>query len=68
MVGNYGMGNELKVFYNENIDSKSFTTSEKYSEWTKEKMDSESLDLINDAYQQAINILLDKIKSIRLVE
>jgi cell division protease FtsH len=66
MVGNYGMGKELQVFYNENIESernpflgRSFGMTNKYSEKTKEKMDNESLDLINDAFEEAISILLE---------
>ena len=64
MVGNYGMGEDLKVFYNENVESdrnpflgRSFGMGDKYSEKTKEKMDNESLDLINNAYQEAIHML-----------
>ena len=66
MIGNYGMGQDLQVFYNENVESdrnpflgRSFAMGDKYSEKTKEKMDNESLDLINDAYKEAINILLE---------
>jgi len=66
MIGNYGMGQDLEVFYNENVESdrnpflgRSFAMGDKYSEKTKEKMDIESLDLINDAYKEAINILLE---------
>ena len=66
MIGNYGMGQDLEVFYNENVESdrnpflgRSFAMGDKYSEKTKEKMDNESLDLINDAYKEAINILLE---------
>ena len=65
MIGNYGMGDELKVFYNENVDSdrnpflgKSIAMGDKYSEATKEKMDKESLELINSAYEEAINIII----------
>ena len=61
MIGNYGMGQDLQVFYNENVESdrnpflgRSFAMGDKYSEKTKEKMDNESLDLINDAYKEAI--------------
>jgi len=66
MIGNYGMGQDLQVFYNENVESdrnpflgRSFAMGDKYSEKTKEKMDNESLNLINDAYKEAINILLE---------
>ena len=68
MIGNYGMGNELKVFYNENMDSdrnpflgRSLGMGDKYSDKTKQTFDDESLDLINEAYHDAI-ILIQKNK------
>ena len=68
MIGNYGMGNELKVFYNENMDSdrnpflgRSLGMGDKYSDKTKETFDDESLELINEAYHDAI-ILIQKNK------
>jgi cell division protease FtsH len=64
MIGNYGMGKDLEVFYNENIESnrnpflgRSMGMGDRYSEKTKEKMDSESLDLVNEAYREALSIL-----------
>jgi len=64
MVGNYGMGNELKVFYNENTDSdrnpflgRSLGMGDKYSDKTKEIFDQESLDLINEAYSDAVQLI-----------
>lgn len=64
MIGNYGMGEELKVFYNENTEGgrnpflgRSLGMGDKYSEKTKEKMDKESLTLVNQAYQEAFTIL-----------
>jgi cell division protease FtsH len=64
MVGNYGMGNELKVFYNENMDDgrnpflgRSLSVGDKYSDKTKEIFDQEALDLINEAYQEAIQLI-----------
>ena len=64
MIGNYGMGKELEVFYNENIESnrnpflgRSMGMGDRYSEKTKEKIDSESLDLVNEAYREALSIL-----------
>lgn len=64
MIGNYGMGNELKVFYNENIDSSSKTgifygQDEKYSEKTKETFDYEVNELILEAYLDAKEIILN---------
>ena len=64
MIGNYGMGEELVVFYNENIDNarnpflgRTLGNGMKYSEKRKEDFDKESLELVNDAYNKAINIL-----------
>jgi len=62
MIGNFGMGNELEVFYNENINDDSiltFTGQNKYSEYTKQIMDKESLNLVKEAYDEAKNILLN---------
>jgi len=64
MIGNYGMGQKLEVFYNENIDERAFGNRMVYSEKTKEIFDKESLDLVNESYEEAKNILLknkDKI-------
>ena len=64
MIGNYGMGNELQVFYNENTESgrnpflgRSLGMGDKYSEKTKEKMDTESLTLVQEAYREAYSSL-----------
>jgi len=67
MISNYGMGDELKVFYEESERSMGF--SDKYSENIKEKIDDESLNLVNIAYNEAIKILLEnKAKINTLVE
>ena len=64
MIGNYGMGEELKVFYNENTESgrnpflgRSLAMGDKYSEKTKELMDHESLFLVKEAYKEAYKML-----------
>jgi cell division protease FtsH len=64
MIGNYGMGKLLEPFYNENIESdrnpflgRSMTVGAKYSEKTKELMDTESLELVRNAYDEAKRIL-----------
>lgn len=64
MVGNYGMGNDLEVFYNENIESgqtpflgRSLASSSGYADYTMEKMDKEALMLVDDAYVEALNLL-----------
>ena len=66
MIGNYGMGEELNVFYNENIESaqtpflgRSLATGDKYSEKTKEILDLESLNLVKEAYSEAQRLLLE---------
>ena len=64
MIGNFGMGDKLEVFFNEDIgdDSnpflgRSLALSDKYSENTRLIMDKESLDLVKEAYFTAKNIL-----------
>ena len=63
MIGNFGMGNKLEVFYNQEIDdnsdpfSRSLSGSDKYSEFTKTIFDKESLDLVKEAYTTAKTIL-----------
>ena len=64
MIGNFGMGEELEVFFNDNIgdDSNPFLgrtlgMGDKYSQNTKNIMDKESLDLVNNAYRDAKYIL-----------
>jgi cell division protease FtsH len=58
------MGNDLEVFYNENIDNarnpflgRTLGSGAKYSEKTKELLDKESLELVIEAYDKAKNIL-----------
>jgi len=64
MIGNFGMGDKLEVFFNEDIgdDSnpflgRSLAMGNKYSEDTRVTMDRESLNLVNEAYFAAKNIL-----------
>ena len=62
MIGNYGMGNRLETFYNENIDNdrgRSLAIGDKYSETTKEMMDKESLELVRYAYVKAKLMICD---------
>ena len=67
MIGNYGMGEDLKIFYNENIDNtnpflgRSLGSGDKYSEMIKEIMDRESLNIVNECYKEAYD-LIDKHK------
>ena len=64
MIGNFGMGDKLEVFFNDNIgdDSNPFLgrslgVGDKYSQYTKFIMDKESLELVNEAYKEAKYIL-----------
>ena len=64
MVGNYGMGNDLQVFYNEDIESsrnpflgRSLASGMSYSDKTKELFDKEVLDLVKGAYKEAYMLL-----------
>uniref|UniRef100_A0A6C0I3C6 AAA+ ATPase domain-containing protein n=1 Tax=viral metagenome TaxID=1070528 RepID=A0A6C0I3C6_9ZZZZ len=62
MIGNYGMGNELETFYNENINSERSPFSGRnvgYSEKVRDLFDKESIMLVNEAYSEAIRLLLD---------
>ena len=75
MIGNYGMGNELEVFYNENVDAgrnpflgKTMASGSKYSEKTKEKIDKESLEILNEAFKEAIDIITSEKSNIELVK
>jgi ATP-dependent metalloprotease FtsH len=61
MIGNFGMGEKLEVFFNENInDDNTFYGNNKYSEYTKINMDKESLNLIVEAYNESKQILNEK--------
>jgi cell division protease FtsH len=64
MIGNFGMGNDLEVFFDDNIGDesnpflgRSLGIGDKYSPQTKYVMDKESLELVNDAYKDAKHIL-----------
>jgi cell division protease FtsH len=64
MIGNYGMGLKMEVFYNDEVDNernpflgRSLSMGAKYSEHTKEIFDKESLNLVKNAYSDAKTIL-----------
>jgi cell division protease FtsH len=68
MIGNFGMGDKLEVFYNEDISDesnpflgKSLAFGDKYSEQTRLQMDKETLDLVKEAYSTAKEILEENI-------
>ena len=58
MIGNFGMGEKLEVFFNENIndDNVGFYNN-KYSEYTKFNMDKETMNLVIEAYNESVRIL-----------
>lgn len=71
MIGNFGMGDKLEVFYNDDVDDnpflgKSLALGGKYSERTKYIMDEESLNLVREAYNEAKQILYTNIDSLLL--
>ncbi len=64
MIGNFGMGEKLDVFFNEDISDesnpflgRSLALGSKYSQYTKLLMDKESLSLVKEAYRDAIILL-----------
>ena len=65
MIGNYGMGNVLKTFYNENTDTgknpflgRSLATNDCiYSENIKKTFDKETRFIVDEAYKQAVSII-----------
>jgi cell division protease FtsH len=63
MIGNFGMGDVLEVFYNENVDGgapflgRSLAKGDGYSEKTREIFDRETLHLIDSCYRQAKKLL-----------
>jgi len=64
MIGNYGMGKELEVFFNENVNDdnnpflgRSLSMGSKYSDSRKFTMDNETLSLVVEAYTEAKTIL-----------
>jgi len=73
MIGNYGMGRKLEVFFNENLDNgtpflgRSLGSSGKYSEKTKELLDKESLELVNNAYAEAKQLLIENKDKMNII-
>jgi cell division protease FtsH len=71
MIGNFGMGEKLEVFFNEDIGDesnpfvgRSIAFNDKYSEYTKFIMDKESLDLVKESYNEAKIILSDNFQTL----
>jgi cell division protease FtsH len=59
MINSYGMGKSLEVFYNE--ENNQFNEN-KYSDTTLYKIDKESLELVNDAYKIATQMIMNERK------
>ena len=64
MIGNFGMGDKLEVFYNEDVDSgntpflgRSLSSGGGYSEKTRELFDQEVNILVQEAYETAKSVL-----------
>jgi cell division protease FtsH len=64
MIGNFGMGTQLEVFFNEDVSDdsnpflgRSLSMGDKYSDNTKFMMDKESLELVQNAYYTAVDLL-----------
>jgi cell division protease FtsH len=71
MIGNYGMGLKMEVFYNDEVDNernpflgRSLSMGAKYSEHTKEIFDKESLNLVKSAYAEAKTVLSENKDSV----
>lgn len=55
MIGMYGMGNELQVFHDDNLDNQ--YKPDLYSDILKSMIDAESLELVENAYNEAKRII-----------
>jgi cell division protease FtsH len=56
MIGMYGMGDELQVFHDDNLDNQ--YKPDLYSDILKSMMDEESLELVENAYNEAKRIII----------
>jgi cell division protease FtsH len=70
MIGSYGMGDHLEVFYNENVESqrtpflgRTLGAGDRYSDSTKKLFDSECLRLLDNAYTEAKSILMENMET-----
>ena len=76
MISNYGMGDKLEVFYNDNVEyegnpflGRSLAMGDKYSESRKFEIDKESLQLVIDAYNEAKILLTNnKEKMLKIID
>jgi ATP-dependent Zn protease len=76
MVSNFGMGDKLEVFFNEETGDdtnpflgRSLSVGNKHSQYIKHLVDKESLDLVREAYTEAKKILsINRSRLSKLVE
>ena len=54
MIGNYGMGNELEVFFDSDMDS----GMKRISESTNSKIEKESMNLLLEAYEESKKVII----------
>ena len=62
MIGNFGMGERLKVSYNENVGEEIYDglgNKAENSDYTKYVSDKETLDILEHAYNEAKRILIE---------
>jgi cell division protease FtsH len=59
MIVNYGMGDKLNVFYNENSGNENVFSQRSYSERLKDQIDKETMGLVMDAYTIAKQVLMN---------
>ena len=67
MISNYGMGNELEVFYDTKQDVSIMQGNQQYSDKRLEQIDNESLILLNEAYSKTVELLRKERKNIEKV-
>lgn len=75
MIGNYGMGDVLKTFYNENSDNARnpflgktlATNSGVYSESIKQMFDKETRQIVDHAYNEAVHLINNNQQKINVL-
>lgn len=73
MIGNYGMGEQLEVFFNEDLErgklglGSGSGSGSVYSENTKKVFDKESLALVNEAFVRAKKLISDNREQIEFI-
>ena len=67
MISNYGMGNELEVFYDIKQDVSIMQGNQPYSDNRLQQIDNESLILLDEAYSKTVVLLRKERKNIEKV-